>query len=206
MQKNLNLLDAIYNQRAIRYFKDQEIPDEIIHKLIEIATKAPSGGNSQPWRFLVVKNQDIKNEIAGLYLKSWDLAYGSDSKGKRNLEQRVMTSASYLAENIATATVWVIACLNHEGNDSHMGRGASIYPAVQNFLLGCMEFGLGSVITTLHKRYEKEVKQLLGIPENTETAALLPVGYLDGKANYGPTKRAPVNQIAYQDNWGIPFN
>ena len=206
MQKNLNLLDAIYNQRAIRYFKVQEIPDEIIHKLIEIATKAPSGGNSQPWRFLVVKNQDIKNEIAGLYLKSWDLAYGIDSKGKRNLEQRVMTSASYLAENIATAPVWVIACLNHEGNDSHMGRGASIYPAVQNFLLGCMEFGLGSVITTLHKRYEKEVKQLLGIPENTETAALLPVGYLDGKANYGPTKRAPVNQIAYQDNWGIPFN
>ena len=177
MQKNLNLLDAIYNQRAIRYFKDQEIPDEIIHKLIEIATKAPSGGNSQPWRFLVVKNQDIKNEIAGLYLKSWDLAYGSDSKGKRNLEQRVMTSASYLAENIATAPVWVIACLNHEGNDSHMGRGASIYPAVQNFLLGCMEFGLGSVITTLHKRFEKEVKQLLGIPENTETAALLPDGY-----------------------------
>ena len=151
MQKNLNLLDAIYNQRAIRYFKDQEIPDEIIHKLIEIATKAPSGGNSQPWRFLVVKNQDIKNEIAGLYLKSWDLAYGIDSKGERNLEQRVMTSASYLAENIATAPVWVIACLNHDGNDSHMGRGASIYPAVQNFLLGCMEFGLGSVMPPLHK-------------------------------------------------------
>tara|TARA_A100001037_G_scaffold178628_2_gene160262 strand:- start:29 stop:649 length:621 start_codon:yes stop_codon:yes gene_type:complete len=206
MKKNLKLLDAIYNQRAIRYFKDEEIPDEIIHTLIEIATKAPSGGNSQPWRFLVVKNQDIKNEIASLYLKSWNLAYGSDSKGERNLEQKVMTSASYLAENIATAPVWVIACLNHEGNDSHMGRGASIYPAVQNFLLGCMEFGLGSVITTLHKRYEKEVKQLLGIPKNTETAALLPVGYLDDKAKYGPTKRSPVNQITYEDNWGIPFN
>ena len=206
MKKNLKLLDAIYNQRAIRYFKDEEIPDEIIHTLIEIATKAPSGGNSQPWRFLVVKNQDIKNEIASLYLKSWNLAYGSDSKGERNLEQKVMTSASYLAENIATAPVWVIACLNHEGNDSHMGRGASIYPAVQNFLLGCMEFGLGSVITTLHKRYEKEVKQLLGIPENTETAALLPVGYLDDKEKYGPTKRSPVNQITYENNWGIPFN
>ena len=74
MKKNLKLLDAIYNQRAIRYFKDEEIPDEIIHTLIEIATKAPSGGNSQPWRFLVVKNQDIKNEIASLYLKSWNLA------------------------------------------------------------------------------------------------------------------------------------
>ena len=86
MKKNLKLLDAIYNQRAIRYFKDEEIPDEIIHTLIEIATKAPSGGNSQPWRFLVVKNQDIKNEIASLYLKSWNLAYGSDSKGERNLE------------------------------------------------------------------------------------------------------------------------
>lgn len=206
MKKNLGLLEAIYNQRAIRYFKDQEIPDEIISKLIEIASKAPSGGNSQPWRFLVIRNQEIKNEIANLYLKSWNLVYGNDSKTERHLEQRVMTSASHLAENISRAPVWVIACLNHDEGHSNMGRGASIYPAVQNFLLGCMEFGLGSVITTLHKRYETEVKQLLKIPENTETAALLPVGYLDEKTNYGPTKRAPVNQIAYQDQWGIPFN
>ena len=205
MQNHLDLLEALYSQRAIRYFKDQDIPNEIIYRLIEIATKAPSGGNSQPWRFLIIKNQDVKNEIGNLYLQSWNQVYGSSSNGERNLEQKVMTSASHLAENIAKAPVWVMACLNHDGSDSHMGRGASIYPAVQNFLLGCMEFGLGSVITTLHKRYEKEVKELLNIPDNTETAALLPLGYLDEKINYGPTKREPVNQITYQDSWGNPF-
>ena len=63
MQNHLDLLEALYSQRAIRYFKDQDIPNEIIYRLIEIATKAPSGGNSQPWRFLIIKNQDVKNEI-----------------------------------------------------------------------------------------------------------------------------------------------
>ena len=136
MQNHLDLLEALYSQRAIRYFKDQDIPNEIIYRLIEIATKAPSGGNSQPWRFLIIKNQDAKNKIGELYLQSGNQVYGSGSNGERNLEQKVMTSASYLAENIAKAPVWVMACLNHDGSDSHMGRGGVNLSCCAKFFTG----------------------------------------------------------------------
>ena len=78
----------------------------------------------------------------------------------------------------------------------------SIYPAVQNILLAARGLGLGSVITTLHKRYEDEIKELLGIPENVETAALLPIGHPTDDVGYGPTRRAPVEEVTFWDRWG----
>ena len=82
-----------------------------------------------------------------------------------------------------------------------MGRGSSIFPAVQNLLLAARALGLGSCLTSLHKPYEDEIKALLDIPENVETAALLPVGFPADNAKYGPTRRAPVEEIAYRDKW-----
>ena len=83
-----------------------------------------------------------------------------------------------------------------------MGRGASIYPAVQNILLAARGLGLGSALTTLHKGFENEIKTLLGIPENVETAALLPIGYIAEGDGYGPTRRRPVGEITFWDTWG----
>ena len=82
-----------------------------------------------------------------------------------------------------------------------MGRGSSIYLAVQNLLLAARGLGLGSVFTSLHKRYESEVKTLLGIPDNVETAALLPIGYPAEGARYGPTRRLPVQDVTYWERW-----
>ena len=73
---------------------------------------------------------------------------------------------------------------------------------MQNSLLAARGLGLGSVITTLHKRYEDEIKDILGIPENVETAALLPIGYPQEGVRYGPTRRAPVDEIASWERWG----
>ena len=79
--------------------------------------------------------------------------------------------------------------------------GSSIYPAVQNILLAARALDLGSAITTLHKRYEKEIKDLLGIPDNVETAALLPIGFIQEGYKYGPTSRAPVSEVTYWEKW-----
>jgi nitroreductase len=82
-------------------------------------------------------------------------------------------------------------------------RGASIYPAVQNIILACRAFGLGTLITTNHIRCEEEVKVLLGIPDDVSTYALMPIGYPENK--FGPVKRRPVNEVAYSDRWGTPW-
>jgi nitroreductase len=79
-------------------------------------------------------------------------------------------------------------------------RGASIYPAVQNILLACRGLGLGTVLTTNHIRCEAEVKALLGIPEDVDTYALMPIGWPLGK--YGPLTRKPLPEVAFADRWG----
>ena len=200
MTQELGLFEAMYTQRAIRQFKPDPVPDDVVRKLIEAATKAPSGGNSQPWRFLVIRDAESKRVIGEYYKRAWDAAYGAQSTS--TLQSHVRTSAANLAEHMAEVPVLIMACIQHDGSPGTMGRGSSIFPAVQNLLLAARGLGLGSVITSLHKRFEQEIKELLGIPENVETAALLPIGYPAEGVSYGPTRRSPVEEVTYQERWG----
>ena len=202
MSDEIRLFEAIETQRAVRSFGPDDVPDEDIRRLIYAATKAPSGANRQPWKFLVIRDSALKRSIGDLYLRSWTASYGERAEPPPVIQSRVRASAAHLAEHIHEVPVLIIACIEHDGSPSTMGRGSSIYPAVQNILLAARGLGLGSVITTLHKRYEDEVKELLGIPENVETAALLPVDYPAEGASYGPTRRAPVEELTYLDRWG----
>ena len=81
--------------------------------------------------------------------------------------------------------------------------GSSIYPAVQNIILACRAFGLGTVLTTLHAVLEDEVKAVLEIPKEVDTWALLPIGYPIDK--FGPVKRRPISEVAFEDCWGNPW-
>ena len=200
MTEEIGLFEAMYSQRAIRKFKPDPVPDELVRKLIESATKAPSGANQQPWKFIVIRDQELKREIGAYYLRAWRAAYGS-STSPSPLEHRVKASATYLAEHIAETPVFILVCIEHDGSPSTLSRGSAIYPAVQNLLLAARGLGLGSVLTTLHKRHEQEIKELLGIPETVETAALLPIGYPAEGVTYGPTKRAPVDEVTFWDRW-----
>ena len=202
MPEDITLFDALYSQRAIRYFTDEPVPDETIHRLVEAATKAPSGGNRQGWKFLVIRDQAAKNVIADYYEKSWERAYGSENPNPPDIQSHVRKSADHLARHMAEVPVLILACIEHEGEPSSMGRGGSIFPAVQNLLLAARGLGLGSCLTSLHKRYEDEIKELLGIPDNVETAALLPVGFPASRSKYGPTTREPVEDVTFRDRWG----
>ena len=120
-------------------------------------------------------------------------------------ERRAEASAAHLGEHIHEAPVLILACVQHDGSPSDIGRGASIYPAVQNMLLAARGLGLASVLTTRPRRgFEKEIKELLNIPENVDTAALLPLGYPDG-VQYGPTTRRPAAEVTSAEKWGQPW-
>ena len=202
MPEEIGLFEAIETQRAIRRFKPDAVPDEDIDRLIYAATKAPSGANRQPWKFIVIRDSVLKRSIGDLYIRSWTASYGERADPPPVIQPRVRASAAHLAEHIHEVPVLILACIEHDGSPSTMGRGSSIYPAVQNILLAARALGLGSVITTLHKRYEDEIKDLLHIPDNVETAALLPVGYPEEGVSYGSTRRAPVEEVTYLDRWG----
>ena len=201
MPDDIGLFEAIYSQRAIRYFKPDPVPDDMIRRLIEAGTKAPSGGNSQGWKFIVITDAATRQAIADFYEDAWEHAYGSANPEPPDIQSHVRRSADHLARTMADVPVLLMACIEHDGGPSTLGRGGSIFPAVQNILLAARGMGLGSCLTSLHKRHENEIKELLGIPENVETAALLPVGFPADGNRYGPTRRQPVEEVAFREKW-----
>jgi nitroreductase len=197
----MDLFEAIRSQRAIRSYTDDPVPMDLIHRILEFAVRAPSGGNQQPWSFIVITDPSLKAQISVFYRDSWDEVYGPPERAA-TLSPQVLSSASNLAENMARAPVMIMACIKHDGSPSSLGRGASIYPAVQNLMLAARGLGLGTALTTLHKRYEVEIKKLLNIPENVETAALIPLGYPASPEHFGGSRRRPVRDLMYLDQWG----
>jgi nitroreductase len=126
--------------------------------------------------------------------------------GRRTQQERVLSSASYLAENLERVPVHVIPCLLGKFGDvvpSGMIAGfyASIFPAVWSFQLALRSRGLGSSLTTLHLMYEDEIAELLGIPDTVTQAALIPVGYVKGESRFKPAKRRPGREITYWEKW-----
>ena len=199
----MELFDAIFTQRAIRRFSPEPVPEDSIRRVLDAAIHAPSGGNNQPWSFVVITDPYVKMEVGRLYKQAWDEVglsrFAADPDPSR---AGIYGSAGYLAERMGEAPVLLLACIRSGSGSGSLTTGASIYPAVQNLMLAARGLGLGTVITTIHKRREAEVKQLVGIPDDVETAALIPIGYPAEGTRFGRTSRKPVEQVAFRDRWG----
>ena len=199
MSDDIGLFEAMNTQRAIRHLKPDPVPDELIDRLIEAAIKAPSGTNQQGWSFIVVRDADLRSKLGDIYQKAGREAIPRIQYVEAE-NPRLFNSAVYLVDHLGEAPVLILACIKHS-RSTGLTTGASIYPAVQNILLAARALGLGSVLTTFHKAYEDEVKELLGIPDDVETAALLPVGFLADRVKYGPTNRRSAAEVTHLDRW-----
>jgi nitroreductase len=154
------------------------------------------------------------DEVAEIYAARGRPAHLTDAQ-----YQRLMAGGSYLWDHIGDAPVLLVPCLRKRDMpprnalpdavaaryDAHLIhqeriRGSSIYPAVQNIILACRGYGLGTLITTNHILYEDEVRAILGLPDDVFTFALMPIGYPLGK--YGPLARRPVAEVTFADRWG----
>ena len=199
MAEEIGLFEAMHTQRAIRYFKPDPVPDELVRKILEAAVHAPSGANRQQWAFVVIRDAEIRRKIAELYLSVPGPQITSDMPRQ---ERRIFRGAAHLVEHLHEVPVLILACIRHDGSPGDLSTGSSIFPAVQNILLAARGLGLGSVLTTRHKGFKDKLKALLDIPENVEMAALLPTGYPAEGSGYGPTNRLPLEKVAFYDRWG----
>jgi nitroreductase len=204
MSADINLLDAISTQRAIRHFSDRPVSDADLRLDMEAAVRAPNAGNRQQWRFLVLRDGETKRRMGDWYLRAW-----TETPGRMGAEARTQPyrSGAALARGMGRVPVLVLACIQAGGGPPQSGldtRGASIYPAVQNMMLAARALGLGTVMTTLHTRFESEVKALLGIPDDVHTAALVPIGYPSAPDAFGAGSRLPLEAVAFGDRWGSP--
>jgi len=218
------VLEAIHTARAVRRFRPDPVPEAVITEILDAAIRAPSAGNSQNWVFLVVQDAEQRRKLGLLYRKASDIAsamYAARGRPPHLTEEqfrRLMSSGSFLWDHLADAPVILVPCqtqpkipppdaLPPDVRARHLEeqryveriRGASIYPAVQNVILACRAFGLGTTITTNHIRCEDEVKAVLGVPDDVQTFALMPIGYpLD---SFGPVVRRPVAEVVYAERW-----
>lgn len=202
------LFETMYSMRAIRRLKSDPIPEETLKKIVEAGVHAPSGGNRQDWGFVLVRDPELKRFIRDHYLETQKKlqARNPPPADIPPARQRVMKAAAYLSEHMHEAPVLLLACAlkeyppwAHNPRASTATVHGSIYPAVQNILLACRAHGIGATLTTTHCFFEDELKQKLGVPENMEISALLPLGYPRGKL--GKTTRKPVDEVLYWDRW-----
>ncbi|HUN40700.1 MAG TPA: nitroreductase family protein [Acetobacteraceae bacterium] len=205
-----DLFEIMRTTRSMRRLKTDPVPDELIRKILEAGACAANGGNTQKWRFLVVRDPEIKKEVAVWYKKAFDEVVGpryassAPPPGSDAAKYKRQHSAvEYLTEHYHEAPVWIVACME-DGANPGRGAGASIYPAVQNMILAIRALGLGTTLTTRHLLHEKEAEAALGLPPGVHSYAILPVGYPMGK--FGPVGRGPLAEIVYQDKWGEPYS
>jgi nitroreductase len=221
----IGLFDAIYSARSLRRLKPDPVPDAVITRILDAAIRAPSAGNAQHWAFVVVRDAEQRRKLGAIYRKASDIASaiyrarGRPAHMSEEQYQRFLASGAYLWEHMGEAPVLLVPCLRERTPppretlpqwvqaryDEELAyerriRGASIYPAVQNLILACRAFGLGTLITTNHIRCEDEVKAVLGLPDDVSAYALMPIGYPQGK--FGPLARRPAAEVTYADRWG----
>ena len=195
--------------RSVRHRLDlmRSVEPEIIAECLEIAIQAPTASNRQNWQFVVIVDADKRAQVSAYYKQSFDLYIGGARQANVDNAQtnRVLDSAVYLSENMHRVPVLIIPCAEGRvetgSQQSQAGFYGAILPSTWSLMLALRARGLGSAWTTLHLRYEKEVAQVLGIPDNVTQAALLPVAYFTGE-DFKPAKRRPAQEVTYWDGWG----
>lgn len=215
----MDLYDAMSSLRAVRRLKPDPLPDLVLRRILQAAAWAPSGGNVQPWRVVVVRDADVRRAIGDLYRPQW-ARYGAAARrgldrlagAARDKQARMLAAADHLGEHMGDAPVILVFCFNPANmaiTDGDLGRpsvvgGGSVYPAVQNAMLACRAEGVGCTLTTLLCYCEDDMRRLLDIPPEWYTCGVMPIGYpvLRG---HGPISRRAVDKLAFADRWQQPF-
>lgn len=201
----MDLSEALYTTRAMRRVRPDPIPEEVVAKILDAAIRAPSGGNAQNWRMIVVSDQSVRGKLGPIYRDAYAQLQETLYAGRREAAEesgdgaalRVMRSSDWLAENFEQVPLWILFLSRNDPS------GASIYPAVWNAMLAARGEGVGTCLTTILGVFRSaEVFDLLDIPTDKgwQLAAAVSCGYPLGR--WGLAKRRPVEEVTYSNRWG----
>ena len=203
----LSLLEGLATTRAIRRYRADPIPDDDLSAILFAATRAPSGSNRQPARFLVLRDGPAAKQAKSLLGESFRAGWnekreadgyeqgsGADASSPK---ARMARSMQYFVDHFEQTPVVVLACTTPRHHS--LMDGASVFPACQNLLLASRTLGYGGVLTGWHAPVESELRELLHIPASVEIAATIPLGSPLG--SHGPVRRRPTPEMVFDDQW-----
>src|SRR5881397_971623 len=212
----MDLFEALSTTRAVRRFSDEPISDADIVTCIRAATQAPSGGNIQPWQFLVVTDAATRRALGQVYRRAYDryepALLGARPPARTAAEeasfQRMRAASRHLAEHLGEAPVLLLVLMPNISMTLHDDQGpldvgtpfASVYPAVQNLMLAARGLGIGTTLTTVYRIYQDEVRVVCGVPDRYEIVALVPMGRPRRPFRIG--RRRPAEQVTHWERFG----
>lgn len=207
--ESISLLEGLATTRAIRRYTDEPVAEADLAQILWHATRAPSGSNRQPARFLVLRDgpraRDAKALLARSFRALWaekvrqdgyEQGSGADPSSPKARMARTMQR---FVDHFEDTPVVVLALLQRY-RAPHPTEGANVYPACQNLLLAARALGYGGVMTMWHSFVEDELRELLGIPPEIAISATIALGRPEG--HHGPVRRRPLRDVVYEDAWG----
>jgi nitroreductase len=222
---DMRVFDAIFGLRATRVYEDRPLPHAVLEQILEAATLACSSGNTQPWEFVVVTDQDRKRELKALMV---DAFADIDRERAQSADQLVDGSGRPVTGHAAVASIDLVSALvfvfwnpdrgirmkgEYEENPDgtlravrHIpgGRGSSLYPACQNMMLAAHALGVSSLFTTFFGLVETRVKELLHVPPRMFLEAVVFLGY--GAEKLGKPRRKPLDEVVHVNDWDVAYD
>lgn len=205
----IGLLAGLTSTRSIRRYRDEPVPPAALRDMLFAATRAPSGSNRQPFRFVVLTDGDVAREakrvIGEAARAAWarkrvhdryDEGSGQDNDSPKARMARAMQA---YVDDFERAPVLVLPCLVRY-RDPNPTEGASVYPACQNLLLAARALGYGGVLTMWHALVDDRLRALLEVPDGVAISATITIGRPAGR--HGPVRRRPLGELVFGEHWG----
>ena len=211
----MDVFELMRTQRSVKHFKPDPVSDDDIRTILTAATWAPNGTNAQPWEFIVIKDPDLKKKISDIYreglrfLLDHPRRQGHKEPDKRTFHKTMMRKSRYLRDHLEESPVLMVVAMNQE-KDNLPRYGVlkairaeatytSIMPCIQNLMPAARSLGLGTCLTTALNILEEDAKIALGMPEETQIIALIPLGY--PADDFKPVTRIPAEEFTHWDGW-----
>ena len=210
----MDVFEALYTTRAMRRVSENPIPEDVLRQMVDAGIRAPSGSNRQGWKFILVTDQEIRNQLGDLYRAAWDFYvkefYGgtSDLRASNVIDNekaeqvvRITKSATWLSENFHKVPAMFVVLSRNDPT------GSSIFPAIWSLMLAGRAHGIGTCLTTVLGMFKPEKAfEILNIPSDKgwKIDAVVTAGYPLGK--WGVAKRTPVDEVTYLNTWGNKTN
>lgn len=204
MPNALNLYEGLVTTRAIRRYQPDDIPESELNDLLFAATRGPSGHNTQPFRFLVLRRTPEAAEARALlgegFVQAWAPQRQEPPADDTSRRARMARTMNHFVDTIADAPVIVLALVQDDLVRGDITAGASVYPACHNLLLAARALGYGGVITMWHRPVTQQLVRVLELPPDVSIVATIPLGKPVG--SHGPVRRRPLQELVYENRFG----